>query len=106
MGEDFARAELSIEIAHAGPRAQSVAVVKITPPATVADALRLVAGDPRFAGVDLGGASVGIFGVVVPRGQLLEPGDRVEIYTALQVDPKLARRRRAGSKTLSKSARS
>ena len=35
---------------------------------------------------------VGIWGRPVPPGQLLEPGDRVEIYRALTVDPKEARR--------------
>jgi len=95
-----------IEIAHAGPGAQTVVALRLEPPATVADALRLAAADPRFAGLDLQGATVGIFGSVVARGQALVEGDRIEVYSALAVDPKLARRRRADRKGLSKSGRS
>lgn len=40
-------------------------------------------------------APVGIFGEVCARDRLLEPGDRVELYRPLRVDPKSARRARA-----------
>jgi putative ubiquitin-RnfH superfamily antitoxin RatB of RatAB toxin-antitoxin module len=97
---------MQIEVAYAGPEVQSVMALALPPPATVADVLRLAALDPRFAGIDLQAVTVGIFGVVVGREQALADGDRVEIYRDLAIDPKLARRRRARSKTLSKFARS
>ena len=42
---------------------------------------------------------VGVFGERVAGDRLLEDGDRVEIYRTLDVDPKEARRLRAGAKT-------
>jgi putative ubiquitin-RnfH superfamily antitoxin RatB of RatAB toxin-antitoxin module len=43
---------------------------------------------------------MGIFGKVVanPAGQVLKPGERVEIYRPLQADPKLNRKKRAAEK--------
>jgi putative ubiquitin-RnfH superfamily antitoxin RatB of RatAB toxin-antitoxin module len=106
MREGAAQPSMLIEIVYAGPQTQIIAGLEVDPPATVADALRLAAADPRFTGVDLQTAAVGIFGTVVAREQVLAPGDRIEIYRELAIDPKIARRRRASAKPLSKSARS
>lgn len=38
--------------------------------------------------------SVGVWGRKCPPEQVLEPGDRIEIYRPLRVDPKVARRER------------
>ena len=64
-------------------------------PACIADALRLAAADPDFAGIDIAGSVVGVFGRVVRASTPLEDGDRVEIYRPLAADPKSARRTRA-----------
>jgi putative ubiquitin-RnfH superfamily antitoxin RatB of RatAB toxin-antitoxin module len=66
--------------------------------ACVADALGLARADAAFAGVDVEGATVGIFGRVVRPDAALADRDRVEIYRPLAEDPKLARRRRARGK--------
>ena len=47
--------------------------------------------------IDLAVNKIGIFGRHVRLSQRLKPGDRVEIYRALLVDPKQARRLRAES---------
>ena len=39
-------------------------------------------------------AAMGIWGRKVAAGHLLQAGDRLELYRALQVDPKVARRQR------------
>jgi putative ubiquitin-RnfH superfamily antitoxin RatB of RatAB toxin-antitoxin module len=39
--------------------------------------------------------TVGIFGKIVDPGQSVLPGDRIEIYSDLLIDPKEARRHRA-----------
>jgi putative ubiquitin-RnfH superfamily antitoxin RatB of RatAB toxin-antitoxin module len=62
--------------------------------ATVGDALQAACADPAFAGIDFDGSPVGVFGTRVRREQPLHPGDRVEIYRALALDPKAARRTR------------
>ena len=41
---------------------------------------------------------VGVFGAELPLDTLVRDGDRVEIYRALQINPKEARRRRAASR--------
>ena len=63
--------------------------------ACVADALECVEKELASSVENLNGCAVGIFGRVVPRDQLLQNGDRVEIYRALPNDPKTARRHRA-----------
>ncbi|WP_027017210.1 RnfH family protein [Comamonas composti] len=55
--------------------------------ATLGDAL-------QAAGWSHEGQAVGVWGRVGEPGQLLQPGDRVEIYRPLTVDPKEARRTR------------
>jgi uncharacterized protein len=47
-----------------------------------------------------GEAVVGIWGRKVPLDQVLQPGDRLEIYRPLQVDPKEARRQRYAARSL------
>jgi hypothetical protein len=87
--------DLEVEVVFALPRRQHVVTLSLPAGATVADALRAVAGRPPFDRLDLDEAPVGIFGDRVPRDRRLEPRDRVEIYRPLIVDPREARRRRA-----------
>jgi putative ubiquitin-RnfH superfamily antitoxin RatB of RatAB toxin-antitoxin module len=84
-----------IEIAHTGPGGAAVKRYRIHPPATIADALLLAAADAEFFRIDLVNCAVGIFGRVARREQMLADGDRIEIYRALAIDPKSARRARA-----------
>ena len=88
-------ADIGIEVAYAEPHRAIVKTYRLAPPATVGDALRLAAADPEFAGIDLAGSAVGIFGTVSTLSQWLADGDRVEIYRPLAADPKSARRARA-----------
>jgi uncharacterized protein len=83
-----------VEVIYALPDGAVVKGYRVTPPATVAGALALAAADPDFRGIDVAGCSVGIFGRLVPQDRVLQPGDRLEIYRALAVDPKEARRER------------
>jgi putative ubiquitin-RnfH superfamily antitoxin RatB of RatAB toxin-antitoxin module len=43
-------------------------------------------------------AEIGIFGARALLGQPLEPGDRIELWRPLQIDPKDARRAKAAAK--------
>lgn len=75
-----------------------VDAVQLTLPtgATVADALTasgLAQRHPEFA---LDQLPVGVWGVLCAPQALLREADRVELYRALTVDPKEARRRRQG----------
>jgi putative ubiquitin-RnfH superfamily antitoxin RatB of RatAB toxin-antitoxin module len=85
---------LRVEIAFAQAQRSIMKSLLLSPGATIADALSAAASDPDFIGVDLANSPVGIFGKVARRDAKLSDGDRIEIYRALQEEPKLARRRR------------
>ncbi|HEX4153690.1 MAG TPA: RnfH family protein [Steroidobacteraceae bacterium] len=85
---------LNVEVIYALPDGAVAKAYRLTPPATVADALALAAADPDFQGIDVNGSEAGIFGHVVPRSRALQDGDRIELYRPLAIDPKEARRQR------------
>jgi uncharacterized protein len=88
-------ARISIEVVYALPQRAVSKTFRLETPATIRDALRAAASDPDFAGIDVTHSTVGVFGKVATAEQILNNGDRVEIYRALAADPKLARRIRA-----------
>ena len=51
------------------------------------------------SGCQLEGRAVGVFGKIKELSTLVYPGERVEIYAPLRIDPKDARRARAKKKT-------
>lgn len=61
--------------------------LQLPPGACVLDALRAV-------GLEESTCAAGIWGRRAERSQLLQEGDRVELYRPLLVDPKVARRER------------
>lgn len=48
----------------------------------------------EFPALDTGAAEIGVWGRKVPATHVLQPGDRIEVYRPLRVDPKVARRER------------
>lgn len=92
---------IECSVAWAGPAAQRTWSLRLRVGATVAEALDAArqldarSGDP-LPDVPWERAPVGVFGIACARSMVLTDGDRVEIYRPLQVDPKDARRRRAG----------
>ncbi|HUQ25949.1 MAG TPA: RnfH family protein [Burkholderiales bacterium] len=78
---------MRVEVVHARPEGAQIVEVRLPDGATVGDAL---------AASGLKGNQVGIFGKRVSTDTRLKEGDRVEIYRPLNLDPKEARRRRAG----------
>lgn len=85
---------MRVQVAYALRQVQHLVEVELPEGATVDQALAAVAGRPPFDRLDLEHADVGVFGDRVPRERLLNPGDRVEIYRPLLIDPREARRRR------------
>jgi putative ubiquitin-RnfH superfamily antitoxin RatB of RatAB toxin-antitoxin module len=88
-------APLRIEIVYAEPQRAVQKSFRLAPGSCVADALRLAALEPDFAGVDLWNGALGIFGRLTRADHTLQDGDRIEIYRPLTADPKAARRARA-----------
>lgn len=54
----------------------------------------------RCVQVDAHAARIGVFGRLREHSELARPGDRIEIYRELPLDPKAARRTRAASRKL------
>lgn len=87
---------ISIEVAYATTDEQLVMKISV-PPGTRLDAAVVASGIlERFSEIDLASVKVGIYGKQVELDTVLSEGDRVEIYRPLLIDPKEARRQRAG----------
>ena len=86
---------MRIEVAFAAAERQVVLALDVDEGTTVGVALAQAAGHAAFDGLNLNSMPVGVYGKRVDRGRLLRPGDRIELYRPLLLDPKEARRRRA-----------
>jgi uncharacterized protein len=85
----------NIEVAYATPEQQVIITLELPEGTTVETAISASGLLQRFSDIDLSQNAVGVFGKVCVLNQSLKSGDRVEIYRALQHDPKEARRQRA-----------
>lgn len=87
---------LAVEVAYALPERQRIVQIEVTPGTTALQAVRQSAIEQEFPGLSVDETSaLGIFGQAVKASQVLENGDRVEIYRPLLIDPKEVRRARA-----------
>lgn len=86
---------MRVEVVYALPDRQPLVEVELDGGATVADAVRASGLAERFPEIDPEQGPFGVFSQRCAPERLLRAGDRVEIYRALQVDPKTARRLRA-----------
>ena len=87
-----------VEVVYALPGAEDAVSVEVAPGATLRDAIAasgLVARHPEIA---LDRQKIGVYGKVKAADAPAAHGDRIEIYRALLVEPKEARRRRAARK--------
>ena len=85
---------MQIEVCEARADGATRIALTLPPGSTVQDAID-ASGIVGRLGLDRATLSVGVFGRRVPANTALHDGDRVEVYRALIVDPKDARRRRA-----------
>jgi len=89
---------MKVEVVYARPDRVDVVSVSVPPGATLRDAVVASGLAQRHPEISLEKQAFGIFGRRVPPGTRLAPGDRIEVYRALAMDPKEARRRRAAKK--------
>jgi uncharacterized protein len=83
-------ARIRVQVIQAWPRRHEAAHVTLPEDATVAEAI-------TAAGLTLGDhTGMAIYGETVTSDHRLRDGDRIELLRSLVVDPKEARRRRAG----------
>lgn len=84
-----------VEVAYATPSRQVILSVECVVGTKVKQAIELSGVLARFPEIDLALAKVGIFSKKATLETVLRPGDRVEIYRPLLIDPKQARLLRA-----------
>lgn len=87
---------MQIEVVFALRERQFLETVTVPPNATVADAIRLSGVQQRFPEIGLDELQAGVWGKPQDRSYPLREGDRVEIYRPLEMDPREARRLKAG----------
>jgi len=85
---------VKVEVVFAGRQSVIRRSLQLEIGATVAEAIRVSGLAAQIEGFDE--MRVGIFSRLVEGATVLRDGDRVEIYRPLRIDPKEARRRRAG----------
>ena len=78
----------------AAPRSVQEIVLNVPNGCLAADALALAAPQWGINATQLQALDLGVWGKRVPAQHVLRDGDRLEIYRALTVDPKVARRER------------
>lgn len=85
---------MKVTVVYALPDRQIVRDLEVLPDATLAVALEQSGLLREFPEINLASAPVGVHGRLMPRSAVLQPGDRVEIYRQLNLEPAEARRRR------------
>lgn len=88
---------IAIEVVYALPTEQVLLSLNLPAGTTLLQAVEASGLIQRFPDISLENGVFGIFGVreKSPSTRILQSGDRVEIYRALRIDPKEARRARA-----------
>lgn len=76
------------------PRACQEVALHLPPGSTLADAVRASQLLESLSDAEVDALQTGVWGTRTPPEQVLRDGDRVELYRALTVDPKVARRER------------
>jgi hypothetical protein len=87
--------EIQVEVVYALPERQYVRQVKLAPGSNVEQAILASGLLELRSDIDLNSNKVGIYSRPAKLGDVLNDGDRVEIYRPLIADPKELRRQRA-----------
>lgn len=87
--------KITVEVAYALPEKQYLQRVKLDEGATVEEAIRASGLLELRSDIDLSKNKVGIYSRPVKLTDVVNDGDRVEIYRPLIADPKELRRQRA-----------
>ena len=87
---------LEIEIVYGLADRQVLKSMTVAEGTTVREAALKSGLEVEFPKLDLQQAPLGIFGKAVTDETMLRDGDRIEVYRPLLIDPKEARRKRAG----------
>ena len=83
---------IEIEIAYALSERQTILSLTVPLGTNARDAVLRSDLQKQFNEIDTAHCRIGVFGRSVSDDYVLRPGDRVEIYRPLQIDPREARR--------------
>ena len=86
---------VEIEVVFALPGRQSLLSVSVPAGSSVATVITASGIEALYPDDNLNQLTVGVWGHIVDRDRVVEPGDRIEVYRALQLDPREARRQLA-----------
>lgn len=86
--------KIRVEVAYARPDTQRILGVEVEAGCTIETAIRNSGILDLFPEIDLATQAVGIFSKARRLSDLVNAGDRIEIYRPLVIDPKEARRAR------------
>lgn len=92
----MAERTLTVEVVYAGAAQRIQRRVEMAPGSTVMQAIEASGIIAWLSEAAVDPARLGIFSRRVSAEQVLQSGDRIEIYRPLQLDPMDARRQRAG----------
>lgn len=87
--------KIQVEVAYAKPEEQVILSVEVDEGCTIETAIDRSGLIERYPEIDLNRQKVGVFSKVRKLTDVVNDGDRIEIYRGLMVDPKDARRKRA-----------
>lgn len=82
----------AVEVVYALADRQALVAIAVPAGTTVGDAIEQSGIAGQFPDEDLSACKLGIWGRLAASNQVLEDGDRVEIYRPLTIDPREARR--------------
>ncbi len=83
------------EVVLATPERQVLLALEVAEGSSVADVIARSGIESQFPSLAIDDMPVGLWGRLVSRDSVVGPGDRVELYRSLEVDPREARRQRA-----------
>ena len=84
-----------VQVCFLSPECQFLHTLTVASGTTIAQAIAMSGLAEKIPGVDIRQLKVGIYSKLKSPDTLLQPHDRIEVYRPLQLDPMLARRRRA-----------
>jgi putative ubiquitin-RnfH superfamily antitoxin RatB of RatAB toxin-antitoxin module len=88
---------ITVEVAYALPAEQVIVKLDVPAGASLMQAVEQSGLLERFPEIDRANLKAGIFGKLKKTDQVLQAGDRVEIYRPLIADPKQVRKERAAA---------
>ncbi|HEX7324426.1 MAG TPA: RnfH family protein [Rhodanobacteraceae bacterium] len=88
---------INVSLVYAEPERVFTVELELPAGASVGDAIRRSNVRAARPDIDVSEDRVGVFARKATFGTPLHDGDRVELYRPLRIDPKEARRRRAGA---------